>query len=127
KTKLEAHSWRALLAAGAAMYLCVIQQLYFALGEIFSYYHLQNFANIRRGLNIVLSQRIYLDWSLSPLVHLHQFRRGPFLLQRVGVSNLTLWLSLSGVCLGVLLAAGLIVRSRWASERSHAAEGPQAG
>jgi hypothetical protein len=113
---IQARSWPATVGIIAAMYLCMVQQMYFALGEIFSYYHLQSFWNKRQGLDIFLDQRIYRDWSLSPLVHLHQFKRGPFLLQPLPVSNLTLWLVLSGVCLAILVAAGLIVRSRWASD-----------
>jgi hypothetical protein len=112
KAKIEARSWRTVLAIVAAMYLCVVQQMYFALGDIFSYYHLVSFAGIRKGLNIVLDQSIYLDWKLSPLTHLHQYKRGPFLLQSLGVSNLTLWPIGCGVCLAILVAVGLIIRRR---------------
>jgi hypothetical protein len=110
KAKLEARSCRAIVGIVAAMYLCVVQQIYFALGDIFSYYHLVSFAGIRKGLNLVLSQRIYLDWSLSPLVHLHEYKRGPFLLRGIPVSNLALWLVGCGVCLAIFVAVGIIVR-----------------
>jgi hypothetical protein len=109
---LVAPSWRRLAGMLAAMYLCVAQQLYFALGEIFSYYHLESFSNGRRGVDIFANQRIYTDWKLSPLLHLHEFKRGPFLFQYVRLSNLTLWAIGSAVCLGIIVGTAVLVRSR---------------
>lgn len=105
-------AWKAAAGAVAVMCLCVVQQLYFALGEIFSYYHLQSFSNIRRGIETVQSQRIYQEWSLSPLIHLHEFRRGPFLLQSLGISNLALWLTAGAILIAAICVAGLVALRR---------------
>ena len=112
KDTFERRAWKAAVLPATLMSVCVLEQTYFALGEIFSYYHLQSFANIRKGVDVVMNQSIYLRWSLSPLGHLHQFRRGPFLLQSLGVSNLTLWLIASAILLGAIAAAILIAMRR---------------
>ena len=67
--------------------ICISQQLYFSIGEIFSYYHILKLET--RSLDVGL---LYLRWSSSPLFRLLNFERGPFLLQGVPVSNVSLWI-----------------------------------
>ncbi len=77
-----------LAAFGAA---CVAQQLYFCLGEVFAFLQRTRFEQARLGVDVLLDDRLYRDWSLSPLTGLLDGPRGPWLLQGVAASNATLW------------------------------------
>lgn len=92
------------IVAGLAACVASIEQWYFVAGEMFSFYHLINFHNLQRGINVFVDDRIYLDWSLSPIGHLLEFQRGPFLLRGVHVSNTGLWVAGSGVIAGLTVA-----------------------
>jgi hypothetical protein len=83
--------WRRLAAAAAVGWLAASQQLYFALGEIFRYYHAIKLDYLDEGLDIFAGDRLYLDWSLSPLFHLLEQPRGAFFLGAVPLSNHALW------------------------------------
>ncbi len=109
---LEYRQWKSILAAGAVMYACVIQQLYFALGEVFSYYHGLNFHYQSKGVDIFANDRIYLSWNLSPLTNLHDNFRGPWLLQSVDVSNLSLWVISSAIVLIIFVSTALWTRNK---------------
>ncbi len=99
--------------------LCVVQQLYFLTGEIFSYSHIIKWHHERSAVDVFAADRIYLDWDISPLLHMLKYERGPFLLQGVGVGNVTLWLLLSGAaCLLIGLAWVLVCRAAgWQAAR----------
>jgi hypothetical protein len=90
--------------AGATVFVsllvCVSQQLYFSIGEMCSYYHL-----LKWKIDSLDVGRLYLTWGNSPLFRLLEFRRGPFLLREVPVSNLSLWL-IATAALAVLLGIG---------------------
>ena len=75
----------------AALAICCSQQLAFALGEIFIYYHRLRVACLARGCNVFENDRLYTDWPFSPLLHILSAPRAPFLLQTLAVSNVTLW------------------------------------
>jgi hypothetical protein len=79
-------------AAVGALWACTAQQLYFAMGEIFSFYHILNWQHLARGVNLFQNDALYVDWRLSPLYRLLEFQRGPWLLQRVPLDNYALWL-----------------------------------
>lgn len=106
------NSW---MVAGAAAGAACIEQWYFVAGDMFSFYHLINFHNLQKGINVFLNDRIYLDWALSPLGHLLQFQRGPFLLRDVPLSNTGLWITGSVVIAGLTGAWLMYVRRRIAS------------
>ena len=82
--------------------LAVIQQLFFCVGELFSFYHIMKWSYLNKGVDIFLNDRIYLDWKLSPLHQLLSFKRGPFILQSIPLSNGILWLAMSVLALTLL-------------------------
>lgn len=87
-------------------FACMIQQLYFCLGEPVSFYYMVKMAGLRHGVSVISSNQLYFHWSVSPLLHLWQGRRGPFLLQSVQIDNYSLFVSLAAgiaaVCCGLI-------------------------
>ncbi len=75
--------------------LAAAQQLYFCIGELFSFYHIQKWTYIAKGVDIFVNDRIYMDWKFSPLHQLLSFERGPFILKSLPLSNHALWICLS--------------------------------
>ncbi|MBL7995186.1 hypothetical protein JNM05_07420 [bacterium] len=84
--------------------LAAAQQLYFGIGELFSFYHVQKWTYIAKGVDIFLNDRIYMNWKFSPLHQLLTFDRGPFILQSIPLSNQVLW-----VCVSLLTTMTLVV------------------
>lgn len=78
-------------------FICISQQIYFGIGEIVSYYHILKWKAVSLDVD-----QIYLKWGNSPLFHLLEFERGPFLLQGVAVSNVSLWLIATALMAAVL-------------------------
>lgn len=110
--KIRAGEWgkmRPVLILGAA---CIIQQWYFSIGEVFTYFHQAYAAGLRAGVNIFHDWRIYFDPQYSPLVHVLQAHRSPFLLQMVPLSNAAIFLGGTVILLAVLFLTWMIVRAR---------------
>jgi hypothetical protein len=104
---VEAGRRRALAAACAFVWACALQQLYFVLGEIFSYLHVEKLRGALAGHNVFDEDEIFLSAGLSPLSGLLDGARGPFLFKRLTIGNWTLWL------LGaVLLSIGWYLAAR---------------
>jgi hypothetical protein len=81
---------------------CVFEQIYFSLGEVFSFLHIVKWDLLSHGINVLADDALYLDWAYSPLLYLLDAKRGPFLLKYVHMSNGNLfWLcaALAGVIL----------------------------
>jgi hypothetical protein len=76
--------------------VCVWQQLYFCLGEVFTYLHAFKLGNPR----LRIDDAFFVEWRTSPLHGLLGGRRGPFLMQNVDLSNQALWI----VCCVLTLA-----------------------
>lgn len=91
----------------ALLWAATAQQLYFALGEVFSYYHLVKMSFADRGLDVFKEYRIWTDLELTPLLHLHERFAGPILLQHRSVGILTVWVI--GTLVLLLLAAWAIL------------------
>jgi hypothetical protein len=84
---------------------CIAQQIYFSIGEVFSFLHSEKWSAIRDGVNIFRDNLIYLSWDYSPLFNLLDGHRGPLLLNSIGFGNYTLWLffvAVAGLSLLVL-------------------------
>ena len=96
--------WRP-FAAGAFLFACAVQQIYFCLGEPISFYYMLKMANLQQGISIIADNRIYFQWSASPLVSLFDGRRGPFLLQSVPLGQ---WELLALCALAMALVMGLL-------------------
>ncbi len=86
-----------LVAVSASM--AMIQQLYFCVGELFSFYHIQKWSYLNKGVDIFVNDRIYIDWRFSPVHQLLDYLRGPFVFRTMEISNYALWLLLSTVIL----------------------------
>ena len=85
--------WWRLVLCSLAVLLCISQQLYFSLGEVSSYYHAVKFAVLSHHQTALFGDGVYMIWSVAPLGHLLAWRRGPFLLQGLPLSNQALWLA----------------------------------
>jgi hypothetical protein len=82
---------------GMFVFACVSEQLYFCLGEVFSFLHIIKWKGWATGANVFENNGLYLTWSYSPLKGLLDGKRGPFLLQHLQLSNHALW----RVCMAV--------------------------
>jgi hypothetical protein len=93
------------VATATVTVVCVCQQLYFSLGEIFSFLHLGK-------LDVMVARRpeeaLYFDFGFSPLVRLLDDRAGPLVLQGYEGSLYVLW-----SVLALLLAGGLCLLFVW--------------
>lgn len=118
---MERSSSRGFAAFACFAIACAVQQLYFALGEIFSFYHMMKWNFAGRGLDIFLGDQLYREWKFTPLFQLHRAPRAPFLLRGIEVSNIALW-QIGSALLAVSLAA--IFWLLWRRGRSPAPSGP---
>ncbi len=72
---------------------CIFEQIYFSLGEIFSFLHMVKWELLSHGINVLANDALYLDWAYSPLLYLLDAKRGPFLMKYIHLNNGTLfWL-----------------------------------
>jgi hypothetical protein len=81
---------------------CISEQIYFSLGEIFSFLHIMKWEMLSHGINVLADDALYLDWVYSPLLNLLDAKRGPFMFKFVHMSNGTLFWLCSGAA-GVIL------------------------
>lgn len=106
-TRLEKKRFLALYAFALAAWICVAQQFYLALGEIFTFYHMIRFQFIQRAQNIFAGDLLYLHRDLSPLHHLHETDRASYLLKSVPGTNFQVWLA-GSLILGVLVVLAMV-------------------
>jgi hypothetical protein len=78
---------KAVIASITAGFFCVLQQLYFCTGEIFSYYRMIRDTYARAGIDLFKNNRIYFTWEYSPLFGLLGSHKGPFILQNTGLNS----------------------------------------
>ena len=107
---------RVLAVAG---FLCVSQQVYFCVGEVFTYFQLIKAHNVIRGLDVMTDNTIYFNWPISPLLNLLRYRRGPWVFADVAASNWMLWLVLSAL-MGAVTYLGYV----WVLNRREGAAAP---
>jgi hypothetical protein len=100
--------WRALGAVIVFATFCSLEQLMFAVGEVFSYLHLAKLGAVVRNVDPFAGDAIYLRWEYSPLLDLLDGMRGPFVLKSLPLSNHALWL-----CGAVVLSMGWMALTRW--------------
>ena len=100
---IRQHSWKFKTLA-VFIWLCICQQLFLVLGEIFSFYHLAKWREAAAGRNFFYDKRVYFEAEFSPLFHILDGMRGPYLLRDLPVGNWTLWL-IGCVAAGLALAA----------------------
>lgn len=91
---------------------CIAQQIYFSLGEVFSFLHSVKWSGMSHGVNVFKDDFLYLSWDLSPLFNLLDGHRGPLLLNSIGFSNYSLWFSIVSVAgLSLLLLYFYILKA----------------
>jgi len=93
---------RRMLLVAAAAILCTWQQIYFALGEVFSFLQTVKADWLRAGVNPFVGDLIYLDWSSSPLFRLLPGPLGPWPLVGASPGGLGLWAACALVAGGAL-------------------------
>lgn len=101
--KLASGDWRKLRIALGFAAICMIEQWYFSIGEIFTFYHGAVKAELDAGLNILKGRIVYFSPRYSPLIHILNSSRGPFALRWLPLSNEMLFLIGSVVILFLLV------------------------
>ena len=89
-------------AVGICTLVCIAQQLYLSLGEIFLFLHNFKWQATRKGVDIFEDNFLYLNWQFSPLLYLLEGKRAPFSLTSIPVNNYVLWSGLV-LCASVIL------------------------
>jgi hypothetical protein len=107
-----------LLVAWAA--LC--QQVYFGMGEIFSFLYRVKWAGLRVGGDVFKDDFLYFNWTVSPLWRLFEGQRGPYLLRRAALGDGPLFVTLCGLGLLGLLWAWVRACGRAGQRQTAAAE-----
>ena len=91
---------KAILPFAVFSLICIAQQVYFSIGEVFSFMHQAKWQARSDGINVFEDDLLYLKWDMSPLLHLLNGYRGPLLLNSIKLSNYALWCA-------IMLVAGI--------------------
>ncbi len=91
------------MAASAVGLACVVQQIYFSLGEVFSFYYVVKGAIRQVELTrhaagqdpLAHGLDYYMPWAFSPLLHNLEGEQGPLVLRSLGLSNGVLFWSVA--------------------------------
>ncbi len=106
---------KAVIAFAILSFVCIAQQIYFSLGEIFSFMHIIKWEGMRQGINVFQDNLIYLSWDMSPLLYLLEEKRGPWLLNFFDTGNYTLWFILVLIAaFGLFLVYRSALKNLWA-------------
>ena len=89
KRQFADRNWNMIYCASGITALFIALQLYFNIGEVISFYFVHAWNNGGRLHSYI---QLFFDPEYSPLLHILDGLRGPFLLMNLPVSNLTLWL-----------------------------------
>jgi len=92
KEIVERQKLKQFILVGAFSLVCIIQQLFFSTGEIFSYLHIIFKQQEKLGNYVLLHNSLYLSWEYSPALYLLNYKTGPFLLGLITNNNYQLWL-----------------------------------
>ena len=99
---VETRRYQHLTVLLAALVLCTAQQLFFAIGEPFSFLHVIRLTCESEGVNVFLNDNLYMGWSYAPALYLLEGVRGPFLLQDIPIGNYALWASCAVLAAGAM-------------------------
>ena len=91
KNILENGNLKQFLVISLFVFLCIVQQIFFSLGEIFSYLHIIYRHQKSLGIETLANNALYLNWKYSPALYLLEYRTGPFLLKFLSINNYFLW------------------------------------
>ncbi|HOJ08937.1 MAG: phospholipid carrier-dependent glycosyltransferase [Ignavibacteriae bacterium] len=112
KEIVERQKLKQFILVGAFSLVCIIQQLFFSTGEIFSYLHIIYKNQEKLGNYVLLHNSLYLSWEYSPALYLLNYKTGPFLLGLITNNNYQLWLIMSGIFFLVFLLISIKVYSK---------------
>ncbi len=112
KNLLANRKFASLYLYAALLSIFAAQQMYFCIGEIFSYLHYVKFTANSKNISALQNDMIYMDWSVSPLTHLLDFLRGPFLLKTIPMNNYALWLVASAIIAAIIFFAFMSLHLR---------------
>ncbi len=109
--------WRRVAVWLVFAWACVTEQLWLALGEVFSYSHQLKFVLQSQGVDAFVDDAIYLRWETSPL-GLLRWKRGPWLLRGLSLDDAAI------LTIGVLVVVlGCLLLFRAARSQSGRADG----
>jgi len=72
-------------------FLCIVQQVFFSLGEIFTYLHIVYRQQKVLGVETLSNNALYFDWKYSPALYLLDYKTGSFFLKFLSNNNYLLW------------------------------------
>lgn len=73
------------------VFICIAQQIYFTLGEIFVFLYMVKWEGSARGVNVFEGQKIYLSWDYSPITGLFITPRSPLFLRLLPLEQASLY------------------------------------
>ncbi len=79
------------VAFGIFSFICIAQQIFFSVGEVFSYLHTIHIQQKEHGIDVFLHNYLYLKWGFSPAIFLLNYKTGSFLLKFISTNNYFLW------------------------------------
>jgi hypothetical protein len=88
---IEIRKVKLLWSMACATAICIAQQLYFSLGEVFSFYCHINWKVLTIGKDVFKNDILYLSWHTSPLLYLLRGKRGSSIFSSIPVNNYFLW------------------------------------
>ena len=76
KNILEKRKFKYFLIVGLFSFLCILHQIFFSLGEIFSYLHIIYRQQKALGIETLVNNSLYTDWQYSPALYLLNYKPG---------------------------------------------------
>jgi hypothetical protein len=113
--RLRERDHRAVALGCLLGFACIAQQLYFSLGEIYSFFTYKNYQLLGTRERVTHDWGFYFEWDLAPLTQIWKVQRGPFLLQDAGSTN-GMFFALGTALVLALIACGAYVS--WNADRS---------
>jgi hypothetical protein len=88
-------------------FTCMLQQIYFCIGEIFTYFHTIRIGFWNQGIDVFRNDWIYFSWKYSALYRLLELnKRGPMFLRNIEISNYILFAYFSVIFLFIMIVIG---------------------
>jgi len=91
KVILDKKEFKKYIIVGIFSFLCIIQQIYFSVGEIFSYLHIIYRQQKAIGIETLYNNSLYTNWQYSPVLYLLNYKTGPFILNFLQLNNYLFW------------------------------------
>ncbi|MFH2066217.1 MAG: phospholipid carrier-dependent glycosyltransferase [Pseudomonadota bacterium] len=100
-------------AAIGFVFACMIQQIYFCIGEIFTFLHMIKLVFWNHGFDVFKNDWIYFTWKYSALYKLLEInKRGPFLLQHFSMNHYIFFFCCSLLFVSLMISIGYCLLKR---------------